>query len=45
MMNSSRNQNMDSSNRYYALQSTSVQENMKGLVQKTDNFQNTLFRY
>jgi len=46
MMNSSRNQNMDSSkcsNRYYALQSTSVQENMKGLVQKTYNFQNTLF--
>ena len=37
---------MDSSkcgNRYYALQSTDVQENMKGLVQKTDNFQNTLF--
>ncbi len=37
MMNSSRNQNMDSwksGNRYDALQSTDAQENMKGLLQK-----------
>ena len=37
MMNSNRNQNMDSwksSNRYYALQSTDAQENMKGSLQR-----------
>ena len=46
MMNSRRNQNMDScksGNRYDALQSTDVQQNMNSLVQKTDNFHNTLF--